>query len=84
MAAFLAILPGLLGIILAGLQAYIAAAPQRKINDIEADDEKLREECLNLDADAIGMRIDRILHPPSGDIAGQSDDSTKKGATSAQ
>lgn len=53
----------LLGLIFAGLQAYIAAAPQRKAQEVIDDDKALRKACLELDAAAITMRIDNILHP---------------------
>ena len=62
MTAVLAALPALLGLILAGLQAYLAASPQRKTQEVIDDDKALRQACLELDAAAITQRIDRVLN----------------------
>ena len=63
-------------------EAWVSNSPAREKKAEQDDDEKLRKECLDLDANAISLRIDSVLNPASGDTAGISDSSPETGTTS--
>lgn len=71
----------LCALVLALLKAWQDSKPKRDEERKVDDDASLREECQNIDADAISARIDQLLS--KGDcVAGVSSPSDKAGRTS--
>jgi len=75
------VVTGLIGLVSLFYKQYQANAPAREKEAEQDDDEKLRKECLDLDANAISLRIDSVLNPASGDTAGIGDNSTETGTS---